>query len=97
MLQIEVKPCRLVPVKNFVCEEDERGRLVCELDGGRIVFDQHGGRVSVDVLYDIMPDYGTHAGPFSSVEDAAYGITHGVIPRRLAALLYANGILAESE
>ena len=85
----------LVPVKNFTTEEIGPDELVCKLDGGEIRFVKYCGKWSVDVSYDIMPNYTSHVGPFCTLSDAGYGITHGYIPRRLAALLLANGILEE--
>lgn len=87
---------RLVPGRAFEANEDGPGRYVCELEGGRITFTDDGGRVSVDVEYTTMAGYSTHIGPFDSLEDAAYRMTHGVIPRRLAALLLANGQLVRA-
>lgn len=88
---------RLVPAKNFECEERSDGFLVCVLDGGAITFAERDAKWHVDVSYEIMPDYGTHIGPFASPDDAGWGITHGVIPQRLAALLFNNGILVKAD
>jgi len=83
----------LVPIRNITAEEIGPDELVCELDGGRIVFARHDGKWSADVFYDDEPNHTAHVGPFCSLDDAGYGLTHGYIPRKLASLLIGNGIL----
>lgn len=85
----------LKPAKNFECEQVSDNLLVCSLEGGEVRFVNNGkNRWNVEVSYEVMPGYGTYIGPFASLNDAGYRMTHGVIPKRLAALLVRNGILA---
>ena len=88
---------KFVPTRDFECEQVSDGLLVCSLDGGEVRFAERDGKWHVDVSYETMPDYGTHIGLFSSVNEAGYRMTHGVIPMRLAALLMKNGILVKED
>ena len=87
---------KLVPCGRIEFEEAE-GKPVKQLDGGTITLFPHDGKWGVEVEYETMRGYGTHMGPFSSPEDAVYRMTHGVVPKRLAALLFNNGILVKEE
>jgi|GEM_PF-1719092 len=85
-----------VPVKDFLVEEAGEGKWICDLQGGTILFEEARGRFHVTVTYDDQPGRKTFIGPFASLNDAAYDITHGVVLRRLAELLIDNGILVHA-